>query len=160
MEKQIKKFSWFQMSQRNPKPEFASVTISFFIHSTEDESRLLNQASNSFGIPLNQIELESLEGHYVNRLRSAKIHVTGKDANLVSESILSKLNSQSKKIILDELEKSVDEHDSLYLRLDRQLLGETLVLGSEEPIRIKLKPKNRYGNRRAIHNAYRKLLET
>jgi RNA binding exosome subunit len=149
----------FVMSERKLRTEFASVTISFLIHSTEDESRLLNQVSQSFGIPLESIKIETLEGHYGNPLHSAKAHIVGPEANALSKLILVKLDFVSRETVLSELEKSIDEHDSLYLRLDRQLLGENLVLGSEEPIRIKLKPKNRYSNRRAIREAYRELLE-
>lgn len=146
------------MPVKKSRIEFSSVTISFFIHSTEDESRLVNEVSRSLGILATSVELDKLEGHYGNVLHSAKAHIVGQGADQVSKLILSRLDSQSKGTIISGLEKSVDEHDTLYLRLDRQLLGESLKLGSEEPIRIKLKPKNRYGNRRGIRDAYRELL--
>jgi RNA binding exosome subunit len=149
----------FAMSNVRSAADFASVTLSFLIHATEDESRLLRQVSSSFGVPQEKIQLEVLEGYYGNYLRLAKIHVTGKEANILSDSIFVRLDRESRRALLLELEKSVDQHDSLYLRIDRQLLGERLTLGSEEPIRIKLKPKNRHGNRISVRNRYRELLE-
>ena len=149
----------FTMPVKSSRIEFSSATITFFIHATEDGSRLVNKVSRSLGIPVTSVELDTLEGHYGNVLHSAKAHIVGQGADQVSKSILSRLDSQSKATIISDLEKSVDQHDTLYLRLDRQLLGEGLALGSEEPIRIKLKPKNRYGNRRVVRDAYRGLLD-
>ncbi len=147
------------MPERRWTNGFASVTISFFIHSTEEVSRLTDKISRSLGIPLNSIELETLEGHYGNVLHSAKAHILGEQADLVSKLILERLDSASKATIASELERSIDEHDALYLRLDRQLLGESLVIGSEEPIRVKLKPKSRYRSRAAMRSAYLEMLK-
>jgi RNA binding exosome subunit len=90
----------------------------------------------------------------------AKSRIIGQEADNVSRSILAKLQSQSKVVIVTELEKCIDEHDSLYLRLDRQLLDQSLVLGSEEPIRIKFKLKNGFANREKTRELYRELLNT
>jgi RNA binding exosome subunit len=147
------------MPERRSRAEFASVTISFFIHSTEDESRLISQASRSLGISPESFELETLEGHYGNVIHSAKAHIVGYQADTVSKFILGRLDSSCKATIVSDLERSIDEHDSLYLRLDRQLLGQSLVLGAEEPIRVKLKPKKRYVNRMAVRDAYQELLK-
>ncbi len=139
---------------------FASVTISFFIHSTEDEVRLIQNVSKALGISKDSIVLDNLQGHHGNTLRSAKAHIIGNEANRISKYILGTLDVPSKSTVVSELEKSVDEHDALYLRLDRQLVSQKLALSAEEPIRVKLKPRNRFENRRAIKDAYLELLKS
>jgi RNA binding exosome subunit len=148
------------MRQRKILPEFASLTISFFIHATEDEPGLIGRVSSSLGVDPKSFELLALEGHFGNTIRSAKAHIKGEAANDISRKIIAKLDSQSKNGILLELEKSVDEHESLFLRLDRQNLGSTLHVGRDEPIRIKLKPTKQYGNRNSIMDGYRELIKS
>lgn len=137
---------------------FTSVTISFLIHSTEDVQSLVGLVSKKLQIPENEFEIRQLEGHYGNSLHYASAHVTGNSADVVSTFIFSSLDEKSKKSLAMNLDSSLDEHDALYLRLDRQLLNRWLTLGSEEPIRIKFKPNNRRGGRKAVREQYADLL--
>lgn len=137
---------------------FTSVTISFLIHATEDVSSLINLVSNRLGLSSEAFEVRQLEGHYGNALHYASAHVTGNTANTVSDLIFANLDNESRSVLTSNIESSLDEHDALYIRLDRQLLGERLTFGSEEPIRIKFKPKNRKGGRKTIREEYTDLL--
>jgi RNA binding exosome subunit len=139
--------------------EFSSVTISFFIHSTEDEERLMNLVLDKLGVDPSEISGEKITGYFGNEILSVRVHVIGPRARTVAGHILKQLSRTAKEYIRTEIEKSLDEHDSLYLRLNRQSLqGPLMSLSDEEPIRIKLKPKSRFGGRKAMKEEYEELL--
>lgn len=134
--------------------DFSSVTISFFVHATEDDERLKATVLGSFEISDQDAKIEYLAGHYGNRLAYVKAHIIGERATEISRMILSRLDQSCKPSLVSELEKYLDEHDALYLRLDRQELPRSFLLGEDEPIRIKLKPRVRIGDRRSMIEAY------
>ena len=138
--------------------DFSSVTISYFIHATEDERRLNESVCSSFGLEEGVQSLEQLQSHYGNSLISATIHITGSTAGKMAKNILRQLDDSSKSALLSDLEKHLDEHDALYLRIDRQTIGEHYYMTDEEPVRIKLKPRARAGGRNAIQGSYAELI--
>jgi RNA-binding protein len=140
--------------------EFASVTISFFIHATEDKERLVGEISKALSLDPSEFSFESLEGHYGNPLTKAKAHIIGERAKGLSRKIIDSLSSASKQDLLSSIEKHVDEHGDLYLRLDRQSLRHGLSLGDDEPVRIKL--KLRFGSRRLGETVeeYRRMIKS
>jgi RNA binding exosome subunit len=138
--------------------DFSSVTISFFVQSTEDHERVLSSVSSSFGLPVSELETSEVEGHFGNKILSVRAHVTGKAAQHVATQIFGHLSRASKSQMLAELERSMDEHDSLYLRIDRQTIGNETDLSDKEPIRIKLKPKFR-SSREEMKAYYRELMK-
>ncbi|HYB03861.1 MAG TPA: RNA-binding domain-containing protein, partial [Nitrososphaerales archaeon] len=132
--------------------------ISFFIHSTEDEEQLMKLVRDRLGLDPPEISEEKIIGHFGNEILSVKAHVIGPRAQSIAGQILRQLSSAARASIRGEMEKSLDEHDSLYFRLDRQSLHEPLIsLSDEEPIRIKLKPKSRSGGRKAMKAEYEEL---
>jgi len=138
--------------------EFASVTVSFFVHSTEDSERLLSLISEKLGLAPEELKTESVEGYYGNAIVSVKAHITGKRAREVALGILRSLSKRAKQQILSELKKSMDEHDALYLRIDRQSINREIALSDEEPIRVKLKPKFRVGGHNSMKEGYEELI--
>lgn len=113
--------------------------------------------ASSLGIELSELELNKLEGHFGNEMTFAKARIVGKRANEVCERIFENLTNTAKITLTAQLEQSVDEHDALYLRLDRQSMGGNLRLSDDEPIRIKLKPKIREIHSKMIRS-YREAL--
>ena len=139
--------------------EFSSVTVSFFVHSTEDEPRLLKSVQERLGIQEEEISKEKMEGFFGNEIISFRAHIIGKRAQPVSNLIFNSLSKPARSLLLSEIDKSLDEHDSLYLRLDRQSLGDPEIsLSDEEPIRVKLKPKSRFGGRLSMKEQYVELI--
>ena len=139
--------------------EFSSVTISFLMHATEDEEILLGSVYTSFGISEDDLTREALEGYYGNMITHIKAHLIGSRATEISRMILSGLDEVSKGTLLAELERYLDEHDALYVRLDRQELLERFHLGDDDPVSIKLKPKFRPRDRNAMNKAYHELIQ-
>ena len=138
--------------------EFASVTVSFFIHATEDAQRLLSTVSDRLGLAEEELQQETVEGYHGNAIISAKAHVVGKRAQQIVTLLLRNLSQKAKEKIASELDKSIDEHDSLYLRLDRQSMENGLDISDEEPIRVKLKPKFRVGGRNSMKESYMEMI--
>ncbi len=115
---------------------------------------------SSFGIKEEHLREENLEGHYGNSLVSAKAHIVGESATMIARAVLSRLGNASKMILLAQLDRYLDEHDALYLRLDRQGIPEQLLLTDDEPIRIKLKPRFRIRDRKTMLGEYARLIQT
>lgn len=139
--------------------DFSSVTLSFFVHATEDEERLKATVLGSFKISDQDTTRKDLAGHYGNRLAYVKAHIIGERASEISRMILSRLDQSCKPSLISELEKYLDEHDALYLRLDRQEMPGRFILGEDEPIRIKLKPKVRMRDRKSMIEAYAEMIQ-
>lgn len=139
------------------RPEFSSVTISFFIHSTEDRERLLTSVSARLRLATEELEIEEVEGHFGNRIVSVKAHITGRRAQDIASNMLTNLSKRAKNQTLADLGRSIDEHDSLYLRLDRQTIDGAIALSDQEPVRVKLKPKFRE-SRESMREGYKELI--
>lgn len=139
--------------------EFSSVTISFFVHATEDLELVLHDLSSVFDLGDEEITKETMAGHFGNSIIFVKAHITGNRAQQVAGLLMMKLTDLARSRIIAELEKSMDEHDSLYLRIDRQSLKNTLEIGDDEPVRVKLKPKSRLPDRRVMKMAYTELIK-
>lgn len=146
------------MGMQKTQVEISSVTISLFVHATEDVDRILKDLFRAFDLRQEDVVCESVEGHFGNMITSVKAHAIGENAKLVVRSLISRLSDRARSSIVAELGKSLDEHDSLYLRFDRQSLHHKLELGDDEPIRVKLKPKHRPPDRITTTKAYAELL--
>ncbi len=120
--------------------EIESVEVSFFVHATEDQSRLV-EAVNSF-FSLSDPEVEALEGHFGNRIWHVTYGVTREAAARLFSRIAALLSGEETVGILGDRGRNIDERGALYLRFSKQeLLGGRLVLAESDPVRVKLKPK-------------------
>ncbi len=123
------------------KGAIQSVSVSCFVHATEDES--LVTAALARLVPEGTVaKREPLEGHYGNTIVHLEYHVTGAQAEKALSGMLAKMRRASKEELLREMPVHVDEHSSLYLRLDKQRLvhGE-VATGGADPVRVKVKPR-------------------
>jgi RNA binding exosome subunit len=134
--------------------QMSSVTLSYLIHATEDEDRLNQTILASIGLDSSELYLNTMEGHHGNRVILAKAHLIGKRATEATVRLARNLTPSSKTKLLSELDRSLDEHDALYLRFNRQNLSSGFSLSDDEPIRVKLKPRFRIGGREAMKQVY------
>ena len=141
-----------------PSLVISSATISFIVHTTEDSEKLITTVSDCFRLHGEEISKQELEGHFGNKMFYIKTHLTGERADRVSRMLLSKLQFSSKKRLMTDLEKYLNEHDALYLRIDRQSLPEELVLGDDEAILVKLKPKLRR-DRKSVVRGFQEMMK-
>jgi RNA binding exosome subunit len=102
---------------------------------------------------------EKILGYFGNEIVSVRAHIIGKKTQGVSALIFRSLSKTARSLLLSEIEKSLDEHDSLYLRLNRQSLNDQEIsVSDDEPIRVKLKPKSRFGGRSSVREQYEELI--
>jgi RNA binding exosome subunit len=140
--------------------DFSSISITFLIHATEKEEDLLRNVKEEFGINDEDISMDKIEGYFGNLILSVKVHIIGPRTKTMANRIFSHLSKNSRETLLSELDKSMDEHDSFYIRIDRQTLGTgEIFLSDEEPIRVKLKPKRRIGGKESMKKEYAVLIK-
>ena len=118
-----------------------SVEVSFHAHATEDSGKVTAAVGRALGIS-GEPEAQELEGHFGNKIVQLRHHLTGDDAQAVFRALATKMSASAKEELKRELQKSLDEHSSLYLRLDKQaMMHGDIVLGSSDPVRVKVKPR-------------------
>jgi RNA binding exosome subunit len=140
--------------------DFSSITVTFLIHATEDAEALMRNIREELAIKEDEISFDKIQGYFGNEIVSVKAHVIGPGTKSVANALFSQLSKSAREVLLSELEKSMDEHDALYIRIDRQTLrkGE-IYLSDEEPIRVKLKPKRRSGGHEFMKQEYKELIK-
>lgn len=117
-----------------------SLEVSYFVQLTEDEERVRRAVAALLGgEPAG--ERQEAEGHFGNRILWIKVHLTGEEAEVGLGRIASSLGPDERRAILEDLQGSLDEHNALYIRLNKQVLvmSGSAVLASSDPIRVKVK---------------------
>jgi RNA-binding protein len=118
-----------------------SVEVSYLVHATEDDERLKAAVAKALGME-GEPEVEALEGHFGNRIERVRFHVIGKEATELVGRFGKALPEGVRREVLANIEAGMDEHSSLFLRLDKQAMMEgRLALGSADPVRVKVKPR-------------------
>jgi RNA binding exosome subunit len=118
-----------------------SVEISYLVHSTEDKKKLSRGVEEMLKMDV-PWRTEELEGHYGNKIVRVSYRVTGESASSFFANLVSSLPEEAKKELSRDLERMMDEHSALYLRLDKQsLISGRLALGGADPIRLRVKPR-------------------
>jgi len=143
---------------RLPKISFMSAEISFHLHATEDEERCLLAFSNALDIDPQDFTKTVLGGHYGNEVKRYVAHLTGRRADEWGKQLILKMDESDRMRIAGEVEKYLDEHGKLYLRLDKQSLIDGLIrAGIEDVVRVKLKPRLKW-NRGKMREDYAEFL--
>jgi len=111
------------------------------VHSTEDKERIDSAVEDTLGIKA-PMTTEELAGHFGNRIVHVSCRLTGGAASSAFMGLAQRLSSSARKELVGSLGETLDEHSTLYIRLDRQSLvkGE-IALGGREPIRVRVKPR-------------------
>ena len=118
-----------------------SLEVSYLVHLTEDEGRIGSAVKETLGIDGTSTR-EELAGHFGNRIVHVVHRLTGVSASAAFEALARRLPPNVRKDILGRIEEMLDDHSTLYLRLDKQSLmqGEIALEGSE-PVRVRVKPR-------------------
>jgi len=140
------------------KSQTQSVEGSWGDHATEEGVRGGRADVALVGVDI-EPESQVAEGHFGNPIAVAKMHLTGDQALVAVKSIFSKMSPQVRDSLRRDLDKYMDEHSALYLRLDKQklLLGE-VALSESDPARVRIKPRL-YALEGSAAQLYRRLLD-
>ena len=126
------------------KSELQSLEISYFLQATEDEGKVRRAVSALLGVGDHPEERQEAEGHHGNAIVWIRHHLTGDAAAEGFREVVSHMGEDEKRAIIGDLSSGLDAHNALYIRLSKQVLvmNGTAVLGSSDPIRIKVKPRS------------------
>ncbi len=114
--------------------------------------------SNTLDINPLEVTKTVLEGHYGNEVKRYVIHLTGRRADEWGKQLLLRMDETDRRRIANEVEKYLDEHGKLYLRLDKQSLIDGVIrAGVEDVVRVKLKPRLKW-NKGKMREDYVELL--
>ena len=132
--------------------------VTYLVHATEDQDKIQNAIGRILGVtPMP--EVESLEGHFGNKILRGRFHVTGDSAWNAFRLLTSKMGPELVTEVAENAAQYLDEHSSLFLRFDKQaLVSGSFVLGPHDPVRFKIKPRA-YLTKGAGPSYFRKLLE-
>jgi len=119
--------------------------ISFYVHATEDDGKILNALDKNFNLNKSLFEIIQLEGHYGNPILRYYSSINDDLAQKIFETIFKRLEPSQKQALLGTLEQYIDSSKSLYVRLDKPNLCEgRLTLGKANSVHFKFKPKKKY----------------
>jgi RNA binding exosome subunit len=136
-----------------------SLEVSYFIQMTEDEEKVRRAVAAMVGGELPE-ERQEAEGHHGNKIVWVRLHWTGDEAEAALRQIISRIDPNERRAIMENLGAMVDEHNALYIRLSKQVLvmRGSAVLASSDPIRVKVKPRS-YVVKRDPEGFYARLFE-
>jgi len=119
--------------------------MSFNVHATEDEKRLLDILKKNFDIEESIFSKTVVEGFHGNPI--SKYNATIKDAlaQHIFEIIFEKLSSTDKRKLLEDIGQNIDSTKALYIRLDKSSLFENRFrIGESNAFHFKFKPRIKY----------------
>jgi len=120
--------------------EIQSVSVSCFVHATEDEEKVKTAVLALLGSDTPPDE-ERLEGHYGNTIVRLTWRLLGDDAWTAFQGlarVIDRLGSTER----IGLQDCIDEHGALFLRFNKQsIVRGSPVLSSSDPVRVKVKPR-------------------
>ncbi len=123
------------------KSTIQSLDFSFLLHATEDYDRVCGAVRRLMGdgAPL---ETEEMEGHFGNRILKVSAHLHGQEATRSFESLAAAMPEALKSELVADIDRSIDEHSSLYIRFDKQKLVQgDVAFGADDVVRVKVKPR-------------------
>ncbi len=119
--------------------------ISFYVHSTEDDEKILHAIEENFCLNKSLFNIIQLKGHHGNPIIKYHSNLKEDIAQRIFEIIFKRLEPNQKQTLLETLDEYIDSSKSLYVRLDKPKLCEREIsLGKANSIHFKFKPKKIY----------------
>lgn len=123
------------------KSAIQSLDLSCILHATEDAEKV-SAAVRALVGEEHTFRREEMEGHFGNSISRVSLHLQGEEAAMAFARVMARMPAELRGSVARDIEGHVDEHSSLYLRIDKQRLvqGE-VVAGNDDSIRLKVKPR-------------------
>jgi len=119
--------------------------LSFNVHATEDEKKLINVLKGNFNIEESHFSKTVFEGYHGNPISKYIIIVKSPVAGHVFNVIFKKLESLDRIDLLKNINQNIDSTKAFYLRLDKSsLFSDRFRLNKSNVFHFKFKPKLRY----------------
>lgn len=100
-----------------------NITVLVFSHETEDYEKIINSLNSFFKdfLKYTNISLDTVEGHYGDKITLIKYEIKGKICSKVFEYILSNLDKADLLYFLSTLDDRIDK-SRIHIRVDKQKL--------------------------------------
>ena len=123
-----------------------SVEFSTIVHATEDVNKVMEAVSNIIPSEFRDsiaFTRRYLDGHHRNPIVTLTARVTKKEmAEAIVSNIFTNLSRPEINELNLDLERSIDEENNFYIRLDKQeAVHHRVRLTREDPIRVKIRTK-------------------
>jgi len=117
-----------------------SAEVSFYLHATEDEEKVLRAISEVLQISKERLEKRKLEGHFSNVIISFSSSLKGGDASDLWKRVMQSLNAVDKEDLKRNFADRLEDNNRFHIRLDKQaiVLGR-IRLGESDPVKIEFK---------------------
>jgi RNA binding exosome subunit len=121
------------------KSTLESLDISYILHETEDMEKVNSVVSLLVGAETSP-GVEMLTGHFGNSIKRVSFHLHGDDATKSFARLVERLPQALKGELVKNIDRSLDEHSSLFLRFDKQrLIRGEFAVGTSDVVRLKVK---------------------
>jgi RNA binding exosome subunit len=122
------------------KPGLDSAELSFYLHATEDEEKVLRAVCNLLQISRDSLERRRLEGHFGNVILSFTSVLKGEDASNLWKIVMQSLNSVDKEDIRRNFSERLENGKHFHIRLSKQamVLGQVR-LGESDPVKLEFR---------------------
>jgi hypothetical protein len=134
----------------------AGVQVSFLVHATEDEDRIVEAVEAGLGVERGLFAVSVLEGHHGNPIKRYEARLKGREAKRFLERLAEGIGGSVRDRLTLGLQDYLDDKGTLYLRFDKQALVEGRLELGGEGIRVRVKPKG--GRRELAEQGFRALL--
>jgi len=133
----------FMMGKKNKN--VIMLEMSFNVHATEDEKKLLGILKKNFNIEESIFSKTDFEGYHGNPISKYNATIKNALAQHIFEIIFERLSSADKKKLLDDISRNADSTKALYIRLDKSSLFENgFRVGESNTFHFKFKPRIKY----------------
>jgi RNA binding exosome subunit len=116
-----------------------NISYRVFVYGTENEEKVREAIKTLF--PNSNPQTEQIEGYFKNPVLILHDKIGKKRETKDFITILQKLDSSTKKRVLNELYKKMDEKGNLFLRFDKQraYLGDLKIIEHGDAVHVKIK---------------------
>ena len=146
------------LKKTSNKMAFRTIEITFVLHETENTENFLSHLCLILDLTLDDFSIKKTEGHHGNTIYLISAHFIRDRVHTIAEKIFSSLNSNDLSNLNTDLINYLDDKFNLYLRFNKQaIIDDILVISYEDSVRIKMKPKIKLTENKAI-KSYNELL--
>ena len=137
---------------------FRTIEITFVLHETENTENFLFHLCLMLDLSLDDFSIKKTEGHHGNTIQLISAHFIQNRVHTIAEKIFSSLSSNDLSNLNTDLINYLDDKFNLYLRFNKQaIIDDILVISYDDSVRIKMKPKIKLNENKAI-KSYNELL--
>ena len=146
------------LKKTSNKMAFRTIEITFVLHETENTENFLSHLCLILDLTLDDFSIKKTEGHHGNTIHLISAHFIRDRVHTIAEKIFSSLNSNDLSNLNTDLINYLDDKFNLYLRFNKQaIIDDILVISYDDSVRIKMKPKIKLTENKAI-KSYNELL--